>query len=155
MSRLTIMRATGMGSKIKVNDVTNQHKKPAQSEHSFKMNQNDNFVTVSAICCRKSILSLFADNVSLIAPERAGRPPNEYSAREKALDSGCLFVAHCVGPGGPFLGGDLTLLYGCIVFNQKWNCWTNLDSCGGRTGPQNIQKSQYFHFEKRSERYGE
>ena len=45
-------------------------------------------------------------------------------------------------------------IYGGIVFIQKWTCWAILDIYGASTGPINIQNGHYFHYEKRSKRYG-
>ena len=56
--------------------------------------------------------------------------------------------------GGRFLNENGTFMYGGIVFIEKLTYWKNLDSFGASTVPQNIQNSQYFHFEKRSYRSG-
>ena len=39
-------------------------------------------------------------------------------------------------------------------FAEECTSWTKQDSYGVSIAPQNIQEGQYFHFEKRSERYG-
>ena len=59
-----------------------------------------------------------------------------------------------LGQDDRFFAENWTSIYGCIVFSEKCTSWTNQDSYGVSTGPQNIQKDQYFHHEKWSERSG-
>ena len=111
--------------------------KSAQSEHLLEMDQNIYFVTLSAICGKKSIFSIFVYKVGLIASDRSDSFVMKLLIRLDVLWTNCLLYFSGRIRGATFVSKQYLHIWR-YCFHQKCTCWTNMDSYGASTGPQNI-----------------